>query len=85
VYQKQDFEKEVYSITHRTPGEKGRKPGIGMNALIIDSSGNIIDVRGPIGREDGDELIDLSVMARVSPDTTLEQNGIIMRKVANAG
>lgn len=83
VYQKQDFEKEVQFITHRTIGEKGKKPGIGMNALIIDGSGNIIDVHGPIGREDSDEIIDLSIMARVAPDITLEEGGVMMRKVAN--
>ena len=63
IYQKQDFEKEIHFITHRTLGEKGKRPGVGMNALIIDASGNIIDVRGPIGREDGQGIIDLSVMA----------------------
>jgi hypothetical protein len=56
-----------------------------MNALVIDGSGHIIDVRGPIGREDSGELIDLTVMMGVTTDTTMENDGVMMRKIANTG
>ncbi len=83
LYQKQDFEADVHAITHRTPTDKGRKPIIGMNALITNASGTIIDIRGPITREDGEWLVDLSIMATVGTDITLEKNGVMMRKVGN--
>ncbi len=56
-----------------------------MNALIIDKSGNVLDVRGPIEREDANEIIGGGKLVDMPVGTTIEMGGVIMRKMENVG
>lgn len=83
-YQKEEFVSQIkWIVEWRWPAEKNRRvwpPHIGINSVILDGSGSILEIRGNITNEEFAEFIDMSMLTSIPADTIITYNGIILLK-----
>lgn len=82
-FQKSAFISQVNSLTENRPGwNKVRRvwqqPPIGVNSIILDGSGSIIEIRGNLLASDFEEFFEYGKIDEVKIDTLIEHNWTIL-------
>lgn len=83
-FQKEEFISQIkWIIEGRWPTERTRRawpPRIGINSVILDSSGSIIEIRGNISNEEFSEFIDMDMLTSLPTDNIITYNETLLLK-----
>lgn len=83
-YQKEEFVSQIkWIIEGRWPIEKNKRsspPRIGINSVILDEAGKIIEVRGNIDTDEFTEFIDAGTLTSMPTDSIVTYDGTLLLK-----
>lgn len=83
-FQKEEFISQIkWIVEWRWPTQKSNRSGpprIGINSVILDASGSIIEIRGNIDNEEFLEFIDDNTLTSLPADTIITYDGTLLLK-----